>query len=386
VPATYKQQAYDSFITYNKQTNTPMKTSLNNATKEMIRDYAALSEEMGELHPELLKLAYDNNWFKLFVPEIYGGPGLMLPEILRLEEALSAEDGSLGWTVTLCSGAGWFAGFLDTELAAEVFADHSVCFAGSGAVSGTAVKLEQGYLINGSWNYASGASHATIFTANCILKDTNGLDITDEQGNPRVKSFILKRDEVEVISGWSYFGLVATGSHSFSVDDVIVPLNRTFEINKNIKVKTPGFDYPFLQLAETTLAVNSLGMAQHFIRLTKSSFLKRSGQNRYSPDQKAFFEKELIRCEGEIKQVRADFYKTFDESWDQLINNGSVADELLVAVSAISRKLAHVSRRAADDLFPYCGLEAAKKETEINRVWRDLHTAGQHSLLTFELA
>ncbi len=97
---------------------------------------------MGELHPALLDLAYDNNWFKLFVPEIYGGPGLMLPEILRLEEELAASDGSLGWTVTLCSGAGWFAGFLDPELAAAVFADPKVCFAGSGAVSGTAVKHE----------------------------------------------------------------------------------------------------------------------------------------------------------------------------------------------------------------------------------------------------
>jgi len=361
-----------------------MNTSLSKSSIQIIKDYAGLSEEMGELHPELLKLAYDHHWFKLFVPEIYGGPGLMLPEILRLEEAIAAADGSLGWTVTLCSGAGWFAGFLDPELAEAVFTDHDVCFAGSGAVSGTAVQCENGYLINGSWNYASGALHATIFTANCVLKNSNGEDIPDEKGNPQVKSFILKKDEVGVLSGWSYFGLVATGSHSFKVEDVIVPVNRTFEINKDIKVKTPGFDYPFLQLAETTLAVNSLGMAQHFISLTKDSFTKRSGQKRYTDKQKAFFEKELIRCESEVKKVREEFYAVFDQSWDQLLNNGFVTAESLLAVSAISRKLAHSCRRAADNLFPYCGLEAAKKETEINRVWRDLHTASQHSLLTFE--
>jgi len=361
-----------------------MNTSLSKASIQIIRDYAGQSEEMGELHPELLKLAYDQNWFKLFVPELYGGPGLLLPEILRLEEAIAAADGSMGWTVTLCSGAGWFAGFLDPELAEAVFADHKVCFAGSGAVSGTALQCENGYLINGSWNYASGALHATIFTANCVLKKTDGEVMLDKNGNPQVKSFILKKDEVTVISGWSYFGLVATGSHSFKVEDVIVPSNRTFEINKDIKVKTPGFDYPFLQLAETTLAVNSLGMALHFISLTKDSFTKRSGQKRYRDDQKAFFEKELIRCENEVKKVREEFYDTFDQSWDQLINNGVISEEGLLAVSAISRKLAHCTRRAVDDLFPYCGLEAAKKETEINRVWRDIHTASQHSLLTFE--
>ena len=361
-----------------------MKTLLNKSIKESISEYAAQAEEIGALHPAILDLAYTHNWFKLFVPKIYGGPGLMLPEILRLEEALAAEDGSLGWTVTLCSGAGWFAGFLDAELAADIFSNSKVCFAGSGAVGGTAVKCEEGYLINGTWNYASGASHATIFTANCLLKTAGGDDIMDEQGKPQVKSFILKKEEVEIIPGWSYFGLVATGSHAFSVKDTKVPLNRTFEINKGIKVETPGFDYPFLQLAETTLAVNSLGMAGHFIKLVQKTFSERSGQKRYTAAQKAFFEKELNRCTWEVQLAREQFYQTFDRSWDQLITKGCVANDQLLAVSAISRKLAHCSRRAADDLFPYCGLTAAKKETEINRVWRDLHTASQHSLLTFE--
>ncbi|MET3113384.1 alkylation response protein AidB-like acyl-CoA dehydrogenase [Pedobacter sp. CG_S7] len=361
-----------------------MQNILSSTLKESIRAYAAPSEELGELHPGLLKLAYDNDWFKLFVPEIYGGPGLMLPEILRLEEALAAEDGSLGWTVTLCSGAGWFAGFLDPELAKTVFSDRKVCFAGSGAVGGIAVKTGESYLINGTWNYASGAAHATVFTANCILQDVDGLEILDEQGNAQVKSFILKREEVDIISGWSYFGLVATGSHAFKVAALKVPLNRTFEINKDIKVEKLGFDYPFLQLAETTLAVNSLGMAQHFIRLANRSFKLRSGQKRYTDSQKVFFEKELLRCNQELQKLRNEFYHVFDQSWHQLMENGFIAAPQLLAVSEISRKLAHSSRRAADDLFPYCGLEAAKKETEINRVWRDIHTASQHSLLTFE--
>lgn len=128
-------------------------------------------------------------------------------------------------------------------------------------------KQKEGYRINGHWKYASGALHATIFTANCSLQDEHGNDLFDEEGNSIIKSFILKRDEVEILSGWSYFGLVATGSHAFDVHDVEVPANRSFKINTEIKVADEGFNYPFLQLAETTLTVNNLGMARRFVDL-----------------------------------------------------------------------------------------------------------------------
>lgn len=353
------------------------------AWQETISQLASQSETLGKLHPDILEIAYREEWFKLYVPKVYGGPGKLLPEILRLEEDLAYIDGSIAWTVTLCSGAAWFAGFLDPVLATEIFADRKVCFAGSGAVGGVAQQTDNGYLVNGYWKYASGALHATIFTANCTLQDQQGTPILDEEGNPIIKSFILKKDEVTILPGWSYFGLVATGSHAFEVKDLMVPTNRTFTINSDIKVADFGFDYPFLQLAETTLAVNSLGMAKHFMDLVKDTFFNRSGLKRYTAAQIAFFEGELAKARHTLFTVREHFYEVFDASWHQLMTNGTIDDYILDEVSRLSRELAHQSRMVVDALYPYAGLEAAKKDTEINRVWRDLHTASQHSLLTF---
>ncbi|UKT64341.1 acyl-CoA dehydrogenase family protein [Pedobacter mucosus] len=361
-----------------------MQDTITQTWQEKVKEFASQSEDLGDLHPEILELAYQEQWFKLFVPKIYGGAGKKLPEILRLEETLAQADGSLGWTITLCAGAAWFAGFLDPTLAEEVFADRKVCFAGSGAVGGSAKKTATGYLINGHWKYASGALNATIFTANCVIKNENGTDVLNENGESEIKSFILKKDEVEILPGWSYFGLIATGSHAFSVENLEVPVNRTFKINNDIKIADEGFNYPFLQLAETTLTANSLGMATHFVQLVEDSFYGRSGLKRYTDDQISFFAEELNHCKNELQDQKISFYNAFDESWHQLINNGIIDNDTLSNVSLMSRKLAHTCRRIADTLYPYCGLEAAKKETEINRVWRDIHTASQHALLTFE--
>lgn len=357
---------------------------LTHPWQKKISALAAQSEALGQLHPDILAIIYQEEWFKLFVPVIYGGPGKKLPEILALEEDLAYVDGSLAWTVTLCSGAAWFAGFLDTTLAREIFADREVCFAGSGAVGGSAQKVANGYFINGHWKYASGALHATIFTANCVLQDAFGNDILDAEGQQKTQSFILKKEEVKILPGWSYFGLVATGSHAFEVHNITIPENRSFDINKGIRVANEGFNYPFMQLAETTLAVNSLGMARHFVDLVADYFFKRSGMKRYTPNQIIFFEEELESCKHTLFTIRGQFYKAFDLSWDQLMIQEKIDIEVLEEVSRLSRALAHQSRIIVDKLYPYAGLEAAKKETELNRVWRDIHTASQHSLLTFQ--
>lgn len=361
-----------------------MENILSSQQLSTIRKYAAGAEELGQLHPEILQLCYDQQWFKLFVPEAYGGPGKKLPEILRLEEELAKADGSLAWTVTLCAGAAWFAGFLDPDLAREVFNDPKVCFAGSGAVGGTAVLKEGSYRISGSWKYASGALHATIFTANCFLQNEDGTAQLDDYGNPLVKSFILKKNEVNILPGWDYFGLAATGSHAFEVNDLSVPENRSFGINMTQQVADEGFDFPFLQLAETTLAVNSLGMAEHFLQLVEELFQNRSGNKRYNEHQVAHFQSEYLNCKHELETAKTNFYKCFDLSWRSLIAEHEIEAGLLDEVSLASRKLAHLSRKVTDSLFHYCGLEAAKKNTVINQVWRDIHTASQHALLTFE--
>ena len=150
-------------------------------------------------------------------------------------------------------------GHIEIKLSKEIFSDSKVCLAGSGFVGGKANRVGDNFEISGSWTYASGALHATHFTANCEMLE-DGKPVLDGQGNPVVKAFILKREEVEILDGWSYMGMIATGSHAFKTENLQVPLNRVFEILPE-KVTRPEaiYRYPFLQFAEATLAVARRG-------------------------------------------------------------------------------------------------------------------------------
>lgn len=365
--------------------NTPLHPSKFISARDVnaIRQTAAQAEQLGMLHPEQLKIAYRNGWFKLLVPGVYSGRQITLPDLVRLEEAISWADGSTGWAVTLCSGAGWFGGFISPEIAGDVFNNSHVCLAGSGAISGTAEITASGYFINGSWKYASGAHHATHITANCIIKK-EGKPVLDDQGQGLVLSFIFDKKDVRLLPAWKYIGMVATGSDAFEIKNLQVEQSRQFKIDRSAAiVPEPLYLYPFLQLAEATLAVNLSGIAIHFMDLCEDIFRKKSSRSDLTDRQKVTLTDKLGSAKNHINQLRKEFYMAVDQSWGAITNNNFVAAGLLHKVSISSRKLAHLARESVDELYPFCGLLAASTDTEINRAWRDLHTASQHALLTF---
>jgi alkylation response protein AidB-like acyl-CoA dehydrogenase len=285
-----------------------------------------------------------------------GGP-LSLPELVRLEEGIAWADGAVGWTVTLCSGAGWFAGFFPAEIHADIFSNWRMCIAGSGAPSGEAHPVSGGYRISGKWDYASGAMHATAFTANCV--------VVSDEGQRDVRPFLFRPEEVIVHKTWNTIGLVATGSHSFEVRDVEIPADRCFAIEPGeAKDGDPVYRYPFLQLAEATLTANLAGMGMHFLDCCGELFRQR---------ERLAAAVKLEEALSTLSDLRIQFYQALDDSWT---GRGSFDK-----VSRFSRALAAGVREVVDGLYPYGGMAAARPHTEINRVWRDLHTATQHSLL-----
>jgi hypothetical protein len=306
----------------------------------------------------------------MYVPKKLGGLELSFPEILRIEEALAWIDGSTSWVVTLCSGAAWFVGFLDPVLAGQLFKTDKVCLAGSGATTGVANKMGDAYEISGFWKYATGSLLASAFTVNCHVKES-GVPLQNPDGSPVVRPFVLLKDEVVIHDTWNSMGMIATGSHSMEVKKAVVPFNRSFLIHPSqTTLADPIFQYPFLQLAETTLAVNLSGMAIRFLDLCNLIYSKKDNN----------LKKRLTDQRDALDEIRRKFYTETDAAWAELITKSRISDKLLISLSNLSHELVISARVAVNELYPHCGLHAADMETEINRVWRNFHTAGQHSM------
>ncbi|GAB3014073.1 flavin-dependent monooxygenase [Niabella terrae] len=349
------------------------------AAVQELRQSCSQSESRGQLIPELLQVLYEKKWLKLFLPQAWGGLALGLPEALRLEEALAMVDGSLGWTVTLCGGANFFAGYIEPNLAKPIFTATKVCWGGSGAATGIARRTSGGYRISGHWKYATGAPHLTHFTINCQLEE-NGNLLLDDRGRPRIRSFYIDQDLVEIHPDWSAMGLVATAGHSFSIRDLELSADHSFQIDPaQARLADPVYHYPFLPLAETTLAVNTLGMTRHFFEQLQDYL---THQPTEATDRRSRrLENRLEQARQKTETHRSQFYEAAEKSWDFVAKGRPIPDSLLRDISLISRNLVRICRRQVTTLYPFVGVAASRTDTLMNRIFRDLFTASQHRLL-----
>jgi alkylation response protein AidB-like acyl-CoA dehydrogenase len=356
--------------------------ALSQSDADLIREYAGASDRAGRLEPRLLALVHERGWLRMLAPAATGGAELALPQVVRLEESIAAADGSTGWFVTLCAGAGWFAGFLPPQRARAVIGVPDACLGGSGAVAGFADVEGDGYRLGGHWPIATGAPVASHFTMNAVLRE-HGRELLDAAGKPRVRAFVVPASEVRVHDTWRNVGMRASGSHAFSLDNVWVGADHAFDIDP-AKATAPGplYRFPFASLAYTTIAANISGMALHFVELAGELLGRRvhpaSGTPLSGHPEVAAA---LAQARHTLEGSRSCFYGRLERAWEIICRGGELQEDQVHALHTVSLALVNAGRKAVDDLFPYCGLVAVNADSEIGRVWRDLHTGTQHAML-----
>ncbi|SFG31345.1 Acyl-CoA dehydrogenase [Duganella sp. CF458] len=341
---------------------------------ERIRAGAAGAEAAGFLLMDQQALIHQQGWLKMLAPRAVGGTEMPLPQVVRLEEALAQADGSMGWVVTLCAGAGWFTGFLPPETAREVIATPGVCLAGSGAPTGFADKEGDGYRITGRWDIASGAPMATHFTLNAVLRE-NGQPLAGPDGAPRIRAFVVPAAQVVIEPTWRSFGMKGSASHSYRIEGALVPASHGFTIDPaHATAQGTLYRFPFMLLAWVTLAANLSGMARHFLALARDIVAARRQPPASAQDA-------LARAAEALEGARGCMLALLDQAWAQAEGAGGRIDQELDAqLREASMALVLAARRTVAETYPYCGLRAAQEDSEINRVWRDFHTASQHAL------
>ena len=353
---------------------------LSTSDTELIRSYALQAEQKGELTSEQLQLIYDRDWFRVMVPKYLGGSEWTLIEVMQLCEAAAWADGSFGWALNLGAGANLFSAYLTEKLSTPLFSNNEICIAGSDTPSGTAERAGNEFIINGKWKYATGAPHAKYFSFNCVIVE-NGHPIKNDHGENIIRSFILSRESVIITDPWNSYGLIATASHNFKVENIHLHKDFSFDLSKPAHATGILFRFPFLQLAESLLCVTICGMAIHFIDLVERLIKNKLGANPLKKNQLLIQQTSVEQSKEIINKSREKVYHLVQNAWQELSAGRNLSTELLTNISHAARELGLNSRIVSEKLYPFAGMSAIIPTGEINRTWRDIHTASQHVLL-----
>lgn len=315
-----------------------------------------------KLSPNVMKEIFKNNWLRIWIPSKYNGLDISLKDGLLFLQRLAQVDGSLGWFVTLTSGANYFSRNIIPDVAKQIFKDKNVCFGGSGLIGGTAEKIGDKYLINGYWRYATGAPLLTHFTFNAqIVK--NGKPFYNSDGSPLFLSFFVNKDDVKIFKTWKTIGLKATETHDFQIKKKLVSEKNSFQYN--VAYSNDLLDIiPFNVFAYLTLAVNYIGIAEHFYEASLNL-------------KKVYNQKELEKL---LKRRTEQFYKLVDKILSELENSEKLNQSTVDKTRNFGRTLVEELSHKIIDVYQNLGVQASMEYEEVNQVFRDFFTASQHNV------
>ncbi len=351
-----------------------MDSGFTNERVEAVRETAGAMERQGGLSEIALSLLYEMGLFKLFVPQEYGGRMEPLPEALRLFEAASRVEGSFGWAATIGSGGGYFAACLPPEVAASIYSDPRAVIAGSGLPTGRAVRVEGGYVLNGSWKYCSGSTYATTFTATAIVESGG-------TGEPEALAFALRPEQAEIVPDWRSFGLRATASHTIAAKDAFVPDSRAFRVDRNDRRSEPVYSVPFRPFAESSFAAVAIGIARHLLEeAVATAEGSRDAWSKGGAARYGAVAARIRRAETRLDERAAGYYEAVERAWTRHVR-GDALEADWAAVGRESKAAADEALRTGQDVFRSLGIGALMEDAAVNRIWRDLQTACQHTLL-----
>jgi 3-hydroxy-9,10-secoandrosta-1,3,5(10)-triene-9,17-dione monooxygenase len=330
-------------------------------------------------------------FYRILVPRRYGGYEFGPETFLRVCTALARGCPSTAWMYCFGAAHALAVGTLFDERAqAELFACGDFVCPATVAPSGTARPAEDGgWLLDGTWNYCSGAPYATHFLGHTLVDAEDG-------GPPRLLMFVIPRDGWQREEDWgSQLGLRGSGSHSITIDQGWIPARFALEAVHLSQVSvtdgTPGRrlhgnpDYgggplSFMLLEPAALAVGmakgALDAYEELMRTRRTSFAPFIPRSE-DPDYHFWYG----QAAGMIATAEAAL-RNAAEQWSELCARGPAAftREEDLRLATIAREVIKLCWGAVEgQLFRTAGSSAVRSGERIERVWRDMSMLHTHA-------
>jgi len=217
-------------------------------------------EAARRLPDDLVRELARAGFFRIFLPEAYGGLDLTPMEGMEILEELARADAAVAWRV-LNGNTHWTTAQLAPEVARTIHADSDVVTGNSTRASGQAQVVDGGYRVTGRWSLVSGCELGAWMILLCVVHE-NGKPSLTPAGAPETRFMILPSTECEIIDTWTVGGLRGTRSHDVAVRDRFVPISFGSSFTDPHVLPEPRYRIPHFSRVIPGLGAMALGIAR----------------------------------------------------------------------------------------------------------------------------
>jgi alkylation response protein AidB-like acyl-CoA dehydrogenase len=347
---------------------------------------AEAAERDGTLTRTVVEALADSGVFRMLLPVSDGGCGYSPMEAIPVVEEMARQEASVGWCVGTASlNTGIVHARVGESALEEIFDDDGAVCAGTLSPFGRVRQVPGGYRVDGRFKFGSGVRFATTVTAGGMLVDADNQPILDS-GAPRVIACCARPEEIEIHDNWDVSGLEATGSGDFSIRDLFVPDDRSFDLRSLPPRGELLFGLPLVSAAYSWHMGFGLGVARRALeevqRVAESS-VRLSSQVRLL--DRPTFQREFAIREAGLRAARLLCLETFADIWEGFERGDSLS---LDARANVAQAAIHAADLAADITeFAYraVGAHAVYRSARIQRCLRDMWTGRQSVAMNDEV-
>ncbi|MEV1292104.1 acyl-CoA dehydrogenase family protein [Pseudonocardia sp. NPDC049635] len=228
-----------------------------------LRDRARGAEQLRRIPDETITDLTEAGLFNVVSPRSEGGYGYGLTELGTLTRILARG----------CASTAWVYSFLVVHnvsitqdlrhlLNGGPFAPAALSAGHQATPSGTAVPVDGGWRVTGTWPFASG-----IMNADHVLFVTT--EERPEGADPVVLGLCADVADTEIIDIWHMAGMQATGSNTFRLQDHFIPSDRQWTAfgQERLSPADPDDDRPLegfsiIRMFDVLLAAVAVGCAE----------------------------------------------------------------------------------------------------------------------------
>src|SRR5260370_19740844 len=268
-------------------------------------------ERTRRLTPAVTSALIENGLYRSLLPQSLGGSEAPLETFMQMQEEIAKADASTAWCLGQCSVCAMTAAYLDPDAANEIF-NAAPGILAWGAVAHEVQAVPGGYKASARWDFASGSRQASWLGAHVRVVEADGTQRRKADGSPEIRTILFPVTSATMYDVWDVICLKATGTDSYSVDNLFIPDKFAALRDTPAALREEG---PLYKLTTNTgcsmaSAATSLGLARVMLDSVIELSRGKTPQGLKPMRENNAVQGKIGRTEASLRAARAYLYAT----------------------------------------------------------------------------